>query len=132
MTQSADMCFVISAWISNYIHYNTWDIITYPFLNFNGATVEVWEWISNFIPHFTVHLITYPCWKLGKWLSNIAAEASAKFQSNWKTPDTNLLSEFMNSYNPESYQLLKQSLGSDSFELANIFFRGLLNYATGE
>ena len=23
----------------------------YPFPNFNGATVEVWEWISNFIPH---------------------------------------------------------------------------------
>ena len=29
------------AWISNYIHYNVWDEITYPFLNFNGATVEV-------------------------------------------------------------------------------------------
>ena len=28
------------------------DEITYPFLNFNGATVEVKEWISNFIPHF--------------------------------------------------------------------------------
>ena len=27
--------------ISNYTHYNTWDEITYPFLNFNGATVEV-------------------------------------------------------------------------------------------
>ena len=30
-----------------------WDEITYPFLNYNGATVEVKEWISNFIPHFT-------------------------------------------------------------------------------
>ena len=29
------------AWISNYIHYNVSDEITYPFLNFNGATVEV-------------------------------------------------------------------------------------------
>ena len=29
------------AWKSNYIHYNVWDEITYPFLNFNGATVEV-------------------------------------------------------------------------------------------
>ena len=28
-------------WISNYIHYKVWDEITYPFLNFNGATVEV-------------------------------------------------------------------------------------------
>ena len=27
--------------ISNYIHYNVWDEITYAFLNFNGATVEV-------------------------------------------------------------------------------------------
>ena len=32
---------LISAWISNYIHYEVWDEITYPFLNFNGATVEV-------------------------------------------------------------------------------------------
>ena len=32
---------LIPAWISNYIHYNMRDEITYPFLNFNGATVEV-------------------------------------------------------------------------------------------
>ena len=32
---------LIPAWISNYIHYNAWDEITYSFLNFNGATVEV-------------------------------------------------------------------------------------------
>ena len=32
---------LIPAWISNYIQYNVWDEITYPFLNFNGATVEV-------------------------------------------------------------------------------------------
>ena len=29
------------AWISNDIHYKVWDKITYPFLNFNGATVAV-------------------------------------------------------------------------------------------
>ena len=29
------------AWLSDYIHYKVWDEITYPFLNFNGATVEV-------------------------------------------------------------------------------------------
>ena len=29
------------AWISNHIHYEMWDEITNPFLNFNGATVEV-------------------------------------------------------------------------------------------
>ena len=32
---------LIPAWISNYTHYNVWDEITYSFLNFNGATVEV-------------------------------------------------------------------------------------------
>ena len=32
---------LLLTWISNYIHYNVWDEITYPFLNFNGATVEV-------------------------------------------------------------------------------------------
>ena len=32
---------LIPAWISNYIHYKEWDEITYPFLNFNGCTVEV-------------------------------------------------------------------------------------------
>ena len=32
---------LIPAWINNYIHYKMWDEITYPFLNFNGCTVEV-------------------------------------------------------------------------------------------
>ena len=32
---------LLLAWISNYIHYKVWDEITYPFLSFNGATVEV-------------------------------------------------------------------------------------------
>ena len=47
--------------MSNYIHYKEWDEITYPFLNFNGATVEVYEWISNFIPYIIMDVITYPC-----------------------------------------------------------------------
>ena len=51
---------LILAWITNYIHDKVWDEITYPFPNFNGYTIEVWEWISNFIPHFAGHLITYP------------------------------------------------------------------------
>ena len=38
-----------------------WDEVTYPFPNFNGATVEVWEWISNFSPHLIMDIITYPC-----------------------------------------------------------------------
>ena len=32
---------LIPAWKSNYIHYKVWDVITYPFLNFNSCTVEV-------------------------------------------------------------------------------------------
>ena len=49
----------IPAWIRNYTHYKVWDESTYLFLNFNGATVEVYEWISNFIPHFAGKVITY-------------------------------------------------------------------------
>ena len=49
-------------WISNYIHYEKWNEITYPIPNFNGCTVEVWDWISNFTPHLTRHVITYRCW----------------------------------------------------------------------
>ena len=32
---------LIPAWISNHMPSNMWDEITYPFLNFNGCTVEV-------------------------------------------------------------------------------------------
>ena len=32
---------LIQAWISNNIHFKVWAEITYPFLNFNGVTVEV-------------------------------------------------------------------------------------------
>ena len=32
---------LIPAWISNYMPSKVWDEITYPFLNFNGCTVEV-------------------------------------------------------------------------------------------
>ena len=50
------------AWISNHIIYTVWYEITYPFLNFNGGAVEVWEQIRNSIPHFIRHVIAYPCW----------------------------------------------------------------------
>ena len=43
-------------------HYEVLDEITYLFLNFNGAAIEVWKWISNFNPHFTGDVITYPYW----------------------------------------------------------------------
>ena len=28
-------------WPTDYMHFNVWDEIIYPFLNLNGATVEV-------------------------------------------------------------------------------------------
>ena len=52
---------LILAWISNLMPINVWDEITYPFPNFNGAAVEVWEWISNFILHFLLDVIISPC-----------------------------------------------------------------------
>ena len=33
---------------------------TYPFPNFNGAGVEIWEWISNFAQHISVDVKIYP------------------------------------------------------------------------
>ena len=42
---------LISAWISNYIHYKVWLEITYPFPHFHGFTIL--EWISYFTSHFT-------------------------------------------------------------------------------
>ena len=51
------------AWIGNHLPGKVWDEINYPFLNFNGYTVEVKEWISDFIQHFIMDVIMYPCWK---------------------------------------------------------------------
>ena len=48
----------LTTWISNHIHYKVWNWITYPFPNFNGATVDVWWWINNFTPHFAGYVIT--------------------------------------------------------------------------
>ena len=55
---------LIPACISNDMSNKVWNEITYPFSNFSGVTVGVWEWIINFIPHFTMDAITYPCWDL--------------------------------------------------------------------
>ena len=32
---------VDTAWINNHIHFKVWDEITHPFLNSNGAAIEV-------------------------------------------------------------------------------------------
>ena len=60
----------------------------YPFPNFNGVAVEVWEWISNFIPHFT-RVITYPYWVLSqsmlikKTIDAHAAEVTINGPPKW-------------------------------------------------
>ena len=43
---------LIQAWICNHMPGKMCDESAYPFPNFSGCTVEVWEWISNFVPHF--------------------------------------------------------------------------------
>ena len=53
---------LIPAWLNHHFHSKVWDEITYPFLNFNGATAEVWEGISNFFLSFKMDVITYPPW----------------------------------------------------------------------
>ena len=35
--------YLILVWISNYVHYEMWDEITYLSPNFHGATTEVWD-----------------------------------------------------------------------------------------
>ena len=49
---------LIPAWISNHMVSEVRGEIAYPFLNFNGAIVEVCK-ISNFISHFIMDVITY-------------------------------------------------------------------------
>ena len=46
-------------------------IITYPFQNFNGCTLDGLEWISNVTPHFVMGVITSPCWMLNLKLIHI-------------------------------------------------------------
>ena len=62
------------AWISNHMHIEVWDEITYPFPNFHNADVEVWESVSNFNPHFEidVHVITWELKLLGLKLVHVS------------------------------------------------------------
>ena len=38
-----------------------WGEIAYPFPNFNGWVVEIWECISNLIPNFLIYVILLIC-----------------------------------------------------------------------
>ena len=53
---------LIPGWIYNYIGYKVWGEITYPFSNFNGCAIKVWECISDFNSYFTEYVITDQCW----------------------------------------------------------------------
>ena len=50
---------LIPAWINNHMQSKMWDEISYPFPNFNGCTVEVWERIINFIPPIIMDVMVY-------------------------------------------------------------------------
>ena len=38
------------------------DQIRYPFPNFNGRIVEVWDWVSDLIADIKLDVITYSYW----------------------------------------------------------------------
>ena len=50
---------LIAAWVNDYMLSKVRDELTYPFPNYNGATVKVWE--CNFVPRFILDVIIYPC-----------------------------------------------------------------------
>ena len=50
---------LIPVWLSNFIDCKMWHGVAYPFPNFNGGNVEVYEWTRNFIPHFTLWALIY-------------------------------------------------------------------------
>ena len=52
----------IPAWISNYMPSKVQDIITYPFPDFNGCTVEVWQRTSTSIVMTNFGPGIYQCW----------------------------------------------------------------------
>ena len=62
-----------------------WGEIIYPFPNFNGATVEVWEWISNFIPHFIMDVCYSSTLKL-----------TGHYLPRWRIPTTCAISALTN------------------------------------
>ena len=68
--------------MSNHIHYKVWDEITYPFLNFKGATGEVWKWISNFTQYFIRQVSTYPCWGISQTM--LIREALDLLREHWR------------------------------------------------
>ena len=78
---------------SNYIHYNVWDDITYPFPNFNSGAVEVWKWISNYRACdylSTLRLKSIHVSKRGYWCHLILVKSGQLFWTVEGLHETNL------------------------------------------
>ena len=60
-----------------------WNEITYPFPNFNGATVYVWEWISNVLPHIT-------CREHHRWEGSVGFRFWRPLENPLKLSEVNL------------------------------------------
>ena len=52
---------LLPAWVNNYMPIEVLDGMTYPFWNFSGHAVDVWNWISNSIAYPMMGVINYPC-----------------------------------------------------------------------
>ena len=68
-----------------------WDEITYPFLNFNGTTIDVLEWISNFIPYVLRIRLNYVS-RRGLW-SQVCLEQVLILSFFYVTPTPLLIAE---------------------------------------
>ena len=60
---------LITAWICYPMPSKMWGEITYPFLNFNCVSIEIYDWISNFVPHLIINIATNP--SMGSKLNHI-------------------------------------------------------------
>ena len=71
---------IFPAWISNHMSSKVWGEITYPFPNFNGCTVDVWE--CCFIPHFTVETL-YSTIYHSKYFIELNIDKSTQYVALW-------------------------------------------------
>ena len=71
--------------ISNYIHHNMCDEITYPFPNFNGEAIEVWEWICNFITlcYSVCGYLSMPGFKLNHVSQILGSQLGSQLDKHW-------------------------------------------------
>ena len=71
---------LISTWMTKHASGKVFVEITYPFSNFNGCTVEVWEWKSNFIFYWHCRIL----WLLVHLLSgNVSLISRTQCNTHW-------------------------------------------------